>query len=43
MFPLCSTRWWALADRIYELDEGGRLSEVPLPRRPEMELQQQAS
>ena len=22
---------WALADRIYELDERGRLSEVPLP------------
>jgi hypothetical protein len=43
MFPLCSTRWWALADRIYELDDGGRLTELPAPPRAEVQLRQQAS
>jgi ATP-binding cassette subfamily B protein RaxB len=34
---------WALADRIYDLDESGRLAEVPLPPRPATATDRQAS
>lgn len=34
---------WALADRIYDLDESGRLTEAPLPPRDELANVRQAS
>jgi ABC-type bacteriocin/lantibiotic exporter with double-glycine peptidase domain len=34
---------WALADRIYDLDESGRLAEVPLPPRPKAVTNRHAS
>lgn len=33
---------WALADRIYELDEGGQLAEVPVPQRDGYAMDRQA-
>jgi ATP-binding cassette subfamily B protein RaxB len=34
---------WALADRIYELDETGRLAEMPPPHREEIAMRQPAA
>ena len=34
---------WALADRVYELDDSGRLTELPAPPRAKAELRRQAS
>ena len=34
---------WALADRIYDLDDGGRLTEAPLPLQGELETARHAS